>query len=69
MKLTLLSGLFIVFGLLFTAQTMPLKKIVFCLNHFTVKDQEKSVKCNLIFPQGAQVEKRTASKSFFEGEA
>ena len=41
-------------------------KIVFCLNYFTANDQEKQVKCNLIFPQGAKVEKRTASKSFLK---
>ena len=40
--------------------------IVFCLNYFTANDQEKQVKCNLIFPQGAKVEKRTASKSFLK---
>ena len=40
--------------------------MVFCLNYFTTKDQEKSVKCNLIFPQDAEVEKRTASKSFLK---
>ena len=40
--------------------------MVFCLNYFTVNDQVKSVKCNLIFPQGAEVEKRTASKSFLK---
>ena len=42
------------------------QKIVFCLNYFTANDQEKQVKCNLIFPQGAKVEKRTASKSFLK---
>ena len=41
-------------------------EIVFCLNYFTANDQEKQVKCNLIFPQGAKVEKRTASKSFLK---
>ena len=43
-----------------------LPEIVFCLNYFTANDQEKQVKCNLIFPQGAKVEKRTASKSFLK---
>ena len=41
-------------------------EIVFCLNDCTANDQEKSVKCNLIFLQGAEVEKRTASKSFLK---
>ena len=36
------------------------------MNYFTANDQEKQVKCNLIFPQGAKVEKRTASKSFLK---
>ena len=42
------------------------QRIVFCLNCFTANDQEKQVKCNLIFPQGAEAEKRTASKSFLK---
>ena len=36
------------------------------MNYFTANDQEKQVKCNLIFPQGAKVEKRTATKSFLK---
>ena len=36
------------------------------MNHCTGNDQEKSVKCNLIFLQGAEVEKKTASKPFLK---
>ena len=41
-------------------------EIVFCWYYSSANSKEKFSKCNLIFPQGAEVEKRTASKSFLK---